>query len=54
MATKIEAIKAYCPQIDLNKKNAFRGRVANAEYIGKSADDLVAQWNKDHPDDPVA
>jgi len=37
----------------LNARGAFRGRIINAEHIGKSADDLVALWNAAHPDDPV-
>ena len=37
----------------LNAEGAFQGRIINAENIGKSADDLVAMWNEDHPDDPV-
>ncbi len=37
----------------LNAKGAFRGQVKNAENVGKTADDLVTQWNQDHPDDPV-
>lgn len=37
----------------LNAEGAFRGNVKNAENIGKTADDLAAQWNEAHPDDPV-
>ncbi|MGC1378377.1 MAG: hypothetical protein WA821_19250 [Anaerolineales bacterium] len=28
-------------------------KVSNHANLGKDADALVAQWNKDHPDDPV-
>jgi len=38
---------------ELNGKGAFRGRITNPENIGKSAADLVALWNTDHPEDPV-
>jgi hypothetical protein len=37
----------------LNAEGAFRGHIINAEHIGKSAADLVALWNAEHPDDPV-
>jgi len=38
----------------LNAPGAFSGTIANRESIGKVSDDLVAQWNEAHPDDPVA
>ena len=37
----------------LSAPGAFRGRIINAENIGKSSDELVAMWNEAHPDDPV-
>lgn len=37
----------------MNAEGRFRGRIVNAENIGKTVDELVAQWNIDHPDDPV-
>lgn len=37
----------------LNAKGAYRGKMIQAENIGKSADDLVVMWNTDHPTDPV-
>jgi hypothetical protein len=37
----------------LNSPGAFRGRIKNAENIGKSSDDLVALWNEAHPEDVV-
>lgn len=37
----------------LNAPGAFGGEIVNRENIGKTADDLVALWNADHPDDPV-
>ncbi len=33
---------------------AFRGTITNRDTIGQSGDDLVARWNQEHPDDPVA
>jgi hypothetical protein len=38
---------------ELNLPGRFRGRIANAENIGKTANDLVAQWNAAHPDNLV-
>ena len=37
----------------LNVPNAFTGSLRNRQNIGKSSHELVAQWNEDHPDDPV-
>ncbi len=37
----------------LNAPDAFRGRLRNRQNIGKTSGELVAQWNQDHPDDPV-
>ena len=37
----------------LNAQGAFRGSVLNAEHVGKTAADLVALWNDEHPGDPV-
>ncbi len=39
---------------ELNKDaRGFSGDIVNRDYIGKTVDDLIAQWNLDHPDDPV-
>lgn len=38
----------------LNLPDVFSGTIVNAENIGKSMDELVALWNAEHPDDPVA
>ena len=38
----------------LNQSGAFRGEILNRESIGQASDDLVARWNTEHPDDPVA
>ena len=37
----------------LNDRTRFRAKILNRANIGKSANDLVAQWNAGHPDDPV-
>jgi hypothetical protein len=37
----------------LNAQRAFKGHIANTENIGKTADDLVALWNQEHPNDQV-
>lgn len=38
----------------LNAPAAFAGTLLNRDHIGRSADDLIALWNTEHPDDPVA
>jgi len=38
----------------LNQTGAFKGQILNNENIGKTTDELIALWNTDHPDDPVA
>jgi hypothetical protein len=50
-AVKVQADKRIMRAA--NQEKAFRGRIANAENIGKTSDDLVAMWNEDHPDDLV-
>jgi len=37
----------------LNVVGAFKGEIENSENIGITADELVTQWNTEHPDDPV-
>jgi hypothetical protein len=38
----------------LNTPGEFQGEIENRENIGKSSDEIIAMWNEDHPDDPVA
>jgi len=38
----------------LNSNGGFTGKLLHAENIGKSSDDLVAQWNEKHPEDLIA
>ena len=38
----------------LNAQGAFKGTIENRDAIGKTSDELVAQWNADNPSDPVA
>lgn len=37
----------------LNDRTQFSAKILNRANIGKTADDLIAQWNAEHPDDPV-
>jgi hypothetical protein len=37
----------------LNTPHAFTGRLRNPKNFGKTSRELVAQWNAEHPDDPV-
>ena len=37
----------------LNDRGKFYAKILNKANIRKTADELVAQWNKEHPDDPV-
>ena len=37
----------------LNDTTQFHAKITTKANIGRSADDLVAQWNAKHPDDPV-
>ena len=38
---------------DLNDRAQFNAKILNRANIGKTADDLVAQWNAEHPEDLV-
>ena len=38
---------------ELNNRTKFHAKILNKASIGKSADDLVARWNAEHPEDPV-
>ena len=42
-------------QADLDNKvnSGFRGKWINAENIGKTEAEIVALWNKDHPNDLI-
>ena len=37
----------------LNDRTKFYAKIINKANIGKSAEELVAQWNEEYPDDPV-
>jgi hypothetical protein len=37
----------------LNARNFFSGTIQRRENVGKTVAELVAMWNRDHPDDPV-
>ena len=38
----------------INMPGTFSGTILNRENIGKTSDDLVAQWNQDHPENPIS
>ena len=37
----------------LNASGDFKVEIGNRDMIGKTADELVARWDEEHPDDPV-
>jgi HU domain-containing protein len=37
----------------LNDWTKFYAKILNKANIGKSSQELIAQWDRDHPDDPV-
>ena len=37
----------------INAPGSFTGDIENRANIGKTAGELVALWNEEHPDDPV-
>jgi hypothetical protein len=37
----------------LNNPLHFHAKILNKANIGKTSADLIEQWNRDHPDDPV-
>ena len=41
------------PRISKNVNADFRGQWQNAANIGKSEEEMIAQWNDLYPDDPV-
>jgi hypothetical protein len=46
----------FRPAVEMLKKLntlEFYAKILNKANIGKSSEELIAQWNKDHPDDPV-
>jgi hypothetical protein len=53
---RIEVKVRLNPQLSkiLSAAGQYHGKIINAESIGKSADELVALWNAEHPNDPVA
>lgn len=38
----------------LNIKGEFSGRIRNKKNIGRTADEVYALWNSEHPEDPVS
>jgi hypothetical protein len=43
----------FNPRITQQINVGFRGKWLNADNIGKSEGDVIAQWNATHPDDPI-
>lgn len=37
----------------LNDTTKFHAKIVNKPNMGKSSAELIAQWNREHPDDPV-
>lgn len=37
----------------LNSPDGFHGHLLNRNNIGKSSQELVDQWNQEHPEDPL-
>ena len=37
----------------LNSPNAFGGEITNSANIGKTSQEIAAQWNENNPEDPV-
>jgi hypothetical protein len=38
---------------NLNLEYKFDAKIINRDMIGKTAEDLVARWNEEHPEDPI-
>jgi hypothetical protein len=41
------------PRVLRNLNASYRGRWRNADNIGRSEAEIMAQWNAAHPDDPI-
>jgi len=41
------------PELSREVNSDFRGKWINSANIGKSQDEIIAQWNETYPDDPV-
>jgi hypothetical protein len=37
----------------LNYPGTFSGRITNSANIGKTSEEIVQLWNKEHPEDPI-
>lgn len=38
---------------ELNKPRAYEGEIDNSDMLGKTSDELIARWNKEHPNDKI-
>jgi hypothetical protein len=36
-----------------NTYDSFHGNIKNKDMIGKTVEDYIRRWNREHPDDPV-
>jgi hypothetical protein len=41
------------PELDKKVNSSFRGKWLNSENMGKTEAEMIAIWNKDHPDDLI-
>ncbi len=41
------------PDLDREVNAGFRGKWLNSENVNKTEDEMIALWNKDHPDDLI-
>jgi hypothetical protein len=42
------------PDLDKQVNAGFRGKWANSENIGKTEAEIIALWNSEHSEDPIA
>ena len=42
------------PEVTKQVNVGFRGKWVNAENIGVEEAEIIAKWNADHPEDPIA
>lgn len=44
---------ALIAKINYKNKINFEGTIVNKDMMGKTAEEMVERWNKEHPDDPI-
>ncbi len=50
----VEISVRMSPELMRKVNAAFRGKWINAENIGKTEAEIIARWNAEHPEDPIA